>query len=644
MKNITRIASIALSLISSYAFSQNIASSLPVTVPVAPATEHTVNPGNTRMITSSMSVTLRPGTHFRSGSDVTVKIMELAEERLPIIYASPSININQDYAPLLNDDFNDVVQPNTEAINNQYIDVTLYFPGKAELTRVSLFDGIGSMGHPVTVYALNGSDRTLIGTFDGTSNWAFVNFSIVPSIHADALVIHKYGNDLPIKIQAYGRLLPGTLATSPLSISLVDKQNITCFGSANGKITVVGNGGNIVYKAVFNSESTTKGDPIYQYSLNGATYQKSGVFDNLAAGTYTVYVRDAFSFIQQLTVQIAEPSALQLAENVTPLDCSGACIGAISIASSGGTAPYSYEWLGRPDLGNNVGVSNLCAGIYTVRVTDANGCKAEKIITLNSGAVQFAGINDVVLCKDQKVQLTAGNPGATYSWTSTNGFSSAQQSVEVSQAGDYNLTVTNSSGCAQSRAFKVTTSLDAFKAEFLVSTVVNVGDTIHVIDITKPSPTSINWTLPSGMHEISANASGSIKQIVFDAIGDYNISMTASRGECTDIVTKSVKVLERTAKTQKNTALGYQEELIKKIIVSPNPTSGQFEVKIELSRVENVQVRLLSFFYNHLIEMKQDVGKSTYEIAFNHPEVAPGVYFIVVEIGTVVKTLKLIKL
>jgi hypothetical protein len=238
--------------------------------------------------------------------------------------------------------------------------------------------------------------------------------------------------------------------------------------------------------------------------------------------------------------------------------------------------------------------------------------------------------------------LNAGNPGASYSWTSTNGFTSAQQSVEITQAGDYSLTISNAFGCAKTKTFRVDVSADSFKGDFLVSSVVNVGDTVYVIDISKPVPTAVNWFLPSQARVISTNDNNSIKQVVFEATGDYTITMNASRGECSEGITKSVKVIEKANKEATNLALGYKDELVKKLTVFPNPSSGQFTVGVELSSTENVRIRLIGLSSNQLIETKEAAGKKLYEVPFNHPELNPGIYFVTVEAGTAVKTLKII--
>jgi hypothetical protein len=59
-------------------------------------------------------------------------------------------------------------------------------------------------------------------------------------------------------------------------------SNATC-GASNGSITATGLGG------------TTP----YQYSLDGITYQASNIFTGLAAGAYTVTIKDAIIVLIQ---------------------------------------------------------------------------------------------------------------------------------------------------------------------------------------------------------------------------------------------------------------------------------------------------------------------------------------------------------
>lgn len=52
--------------------------------------------------------------------------------------------------------------------------------------------------------------------------------------------------------------------------------------------------------------------------------------------------------------------------------CAGVCNGTATVDVSGGTSPRLTHGQGNPSTSQTI--SGLCAGIYIVSVTDANGC------------------------------------------------------------------------------------------------------------------------------------------------------------------------------------------------------------------------------------------------------------------------------
>lgn len=179
--------------------------------------------------------------------------------RISIAAITPSINTGQNYSPWLNDDLNDLVQNEWSPINLQYIDVTLTLAARANVTQVSLFDGQGTFpGMPTSIYALNGNKRTLLGVFTGESYQQWVNITPTKSVAADAIIIHKYGNNIPVKLKIFA-LLTGTaqvqsvisfpaLATKTMGAAAFDlvatSNNTTTpitFASSNSGVVSVSN-------------------------------------------------------------------------------------------------------------------------------------------------------------------------------------------------------------------------------------------------------------------------------------------------------------------------------------------------------------------------------------------------------------------
>ncbi len=139
----------------------------------------------------------------------------VSEERIAITSATPSVDTGQDYSPWLDDDMDNLVKANWLPSNFQYIDVTLKLAKTTVLSRLSLFDYQGVfLLQPATIYAQNGTTRTLIGTFDGSNYNVYVDLKVAGAVTADAIVIHKYCNNIPVKIKVFGQS-NGTTPSTP---------------------------------------------------------------------------------------------------------------------------------------------------------------------------------------------------------------------------------------------------------------------------------------------------------------------------------------------------------------------------------------------------------------------------------------------
>ncbi len=131
--------------------------------------------------------------------------------------------------------------------------------------------------------------------------------------------------------------------------------NASCFGNNDGQATAILSGGQSPYS--------------YLWS-NGATTATAG---NLAAGTYTVTGTDAAGCSAVQSISILQPPVLSAAAMVTQnVVCPNGNAGAASVATSGGTAPYTV----------NGNLTNLGVGTYTVTVVDANGCSTTASFTI----------------------------------------------------------------------------------------------------------------------------------------------------------------------------------------------------------------------------------------------------------------------
>ena len=138
--------------------------------------------------------------------------------------------------------------------------------------------------------------------------------------------------------------------------SQVDITDASCYGSYDGSVTLTVTGGV---------------SPYYYNWSNGAT---SYIITDVPAGMYTVTVTDDTGCKGVDSFLVAQPAQLQVQQVQTQsVFCDQECNGWISVNAVGGTAPYTYAWL-HGTSGSMA--SELCAGLYTVEVTDGHGCHA----------------------------------------------------------------------------------------------------------------------------------------------------------------------------------------------------------------------------------------------------------------------------
>lgn len=229
----------------------------------------------------------------------------------------------------------------------------------------------------------------------------------------------------------------GTVSlTSNVTITVTPNQNaqVTCNGLSNAAISIAATGG-----------QTT-----YTYSINGTTYQSTNEFTGLAAGSYTVYAKDANGCVGQTTLTITQPAVLNLTAVPTMITCNGANNGSISAAATGGTTPYTYSIDGTNFFTAST-LSNLSVGSYTVTVKDANGCTKTFNTTITQPtAVNSSGVSTISSGNNGTITLT-GQGGLTPYTYSINGTNYTSSSLFSNLApGTYTCYVKDANGCISS--------------------------------------------------------------------------------------------------------------------------------------------------------------------------------------------------
>jgi hypothetical protein len=171
-----------------------------------------------------------------------------------------------------------------------------------------------------------------------------------------------------------GLVLPNIKAQT---LVLQSSTQPSCFGGNNGIINVRINGGTANYQFEIDS-----GQAILTYST--LQVSNSFTFNNLRSGkNYTIRCKDnnGVGGPYSLPASLSQPSSL-LKPNASKVDvlCKGNSTGSVSCVPSGGGNVVSYFW--SPIGVNTQTVNSLPATVYTVTVTDDNGCSQSEIIEI----------------------------------------------------------------------------------------------------------------------------------------------------------------------------------------------------------------------------------------------------------------------
>jgi phosphodiesterase/alkaline phosphatase D-like protein len=226
-----------------------------------------------------------------------------------------------------------------------------------------------------------------------------------------------------------------TINEPPVFNTSYTSVNATCNGAQNGRVFLLASGGQQPYS--------------YSWS-NNATVSN---LQNLAAGNYTITIRDASGCERNYSVDINEPSAIQASLVVSDATCSNSNNGSLKIVISGGNAPYNLTWSNGSSATTR---DSLLPGNYNYTVVDSNNCIYNGVATVGSPApvqVNATVVPDISANGEGAIYAvaTGGTPPYNYTWL--NG--STNDSLENLSAGSYLVQVIDANGCRTSRAFVV---------------------------------------------------------------------------------------------------------------------------------------------------------------------------------------------
>lgn len=229
----------------------------------------------------------------------------------------------------------------------------------------------------------------------------------------------------------------GITITQPTAIStIISSENTSCYGGNDGALYLSVFGGTTPYTFLWNdSEAQTTSDAI-----------------NLATGYYNVIVSDSNNCQDFNGGNVSEPSPISFNTNITNVSCSGGEDGAAYITTSGGTGNIVQDW-------GSIEQSALSLGVYTVILSDQNGCidsttftvESETDMVINNSLQQISCSYTADGYID--VSVEGGVTPYQYNWTGPDSFSSTTEDIQELGEGSYNLLVIDNNDCSSEASY-----------------------------------------------------------------------------------------------------------------------------------------------------------------------------------------------
>ncbi len=278
-----------------------------------------------------------------------------------------------------------------------------------------------------------------------------------------------------------GNCAPDVAATS---------TNVSCPGDANGSFTVMASDGFAPFAFNWTGAGQSGNG---QITTNGGSTQ----VEDLAAGTYTVTVTGSNGATATATVTVGAPAPIVanltalLKSNGFGVSCAGNTDGGINSTVTGGTSPYSFAWSNSSATANLTG---LGAGVYTVTVTDTQGCTDTAVATVTEPAPFGLEVTIAPLdCGDLTLSYTLTPLGGSGPFTYTlDGATVTGPRIEV-PSGDHILSLTDAAGCSADTVVMV-----AIPAPTLLSLtpeqIISLGDTVTVEAFTNVTVDNFTWS------------------------------------------------------------------------------------------------------------------------------------------------------
>jgi PKD repeat protein len=400
----------------------------------------------------------------------------------------------------------------------------------------------------------------------------------------------------------------GCSATSNSIVVTVNPTPTAPVISANGPTTFC-NGGNVMLT------SSQASGIMWSDNSTAASINVS------ASGTYDVTYTDAngcsaTSAATTVTVN-PNPSAPTITANGPTTFCTGDSVLLTSNQATGNVWSTSAM---------TQSISVTTSGSYSVTYTDANGCSATSNSTTvsvsNAPAPTITIQGNTALCPGDMVTLTSSTAD-TYLWSN----SMTTQSITVSAAGTYFVTVTNTNACNGTGASSsvTVTALTAPTSSFTYN--------VPVVNQYQFTNTSTGGTIFAWDFGDASQSSAQNPAHVYFTSGTYTVTLIVTNASgCSTTSTQVVSV-----------GVGVQEQgIVNAMTLYPNPANENLNIEISMNDNAAAQVVAYDMSGKLLINETNSLATGNNTLTYDVTGWSNGIYFVRVTTGNSVNTMKVV--
>ena len=193
------------------------------------------------------------------------------------------------------------------------------------------------------------------------------------------------------------------------------------------------------------------------------------------------------------------------------------------------------------------------------------------------------------LCKDQSrlLRVQANVPNLRYQWRRDGKTLNKEgASLLIDKPGKYEVVATTAEGCSAVASVEIKASNTELPIDITAPSSVSVNEPIHVVNISRVKADRLEWQLPEEAQILQRSDEGVV--IKLGRAGTYEVRLLGYLGGCTTLISQRIEVVAG------GNLLPKEDSPISQFLVTPNPTTGAFQVLVELKEASDFTLRLLS--------------------------------------------------